>query len=442
MATATSQPQNRNIALTVDYKPHEKQMDILRSDARFKVIAAGRRSGKTEIEAVKGLFGDAAGFPGAVRGSRVWWVAPDYPRAKIGWTLVKRFARNIPPGLITSSEEDKKLIFPHSEGFFQVKSGFDPDSLRGESLDHAALDEAAFMKEEAWVEGLRPALADRRGTADFISTPKGFNFFYDLYERGMSEDSGEWKSFMFTSYDNPHVANDEIDAAFEDYKRQGNEHVFRQEFLAQFLEGGGLPVFKREWWENGKNRYDQHDKDLLNRGIGWWIAGDTANRDKDEAARSVFLVGQLTPQYELLIRDCVWGRWTFDQLYQVATSLAYRYRGSYLNSLRHMYVEDAASGIALLHTLQNSGPVWLRGKATPVKPKPKEVNWNEAAMWCARDFVKLPYPDDDNASWLKEFEDEVFNVPGARYFDFADSFSILVNQLKLLFARAYRGGAA
>jgi hypothetical protein len=432
---------NRSVALKVDYQPHEKQMEIFRSPARFKVIAAGRRSGKTEGSVVKLLFGDAAGFPGAIRGSRVWWIAPDYPRALYGWNLGTRFARDLPPGIVKISQENKKLEFPHSEGFFQVKSGFDPNSLRGEKLSHATFDEAGFMEEAAWVEGVRPALADLKGSADFISTPNGFNFFYDLYERGMAEEGGEWQSFRFTSYDNPHVDNAEIDAAWEDYKRQGNEHIFRQEFLAQFLEGGGLPVFKREWWADGRNRFDPNDRRLLENGIGWWIAGDTANRDKDEAARSVFIVGQFTPDYKLLIRDAVWGRWTFDQLYQVASSLAYRYRGSYLNSLRHFYVEDAASGIALLHTMQNSGPVWLRSKATPVKPKPKEVNWNEAAMWCARDFVKLPYPDESNRSWLMEFENEVFNVPGAKYFDFADSFSILVNQLKLLFASAHRGAA-
>jgi hypothetical protein len=370
----------------------------------------------------------------------VWWIAPDYPRALYGWNLVMRFARDIPPGIIKISQENKKIEFPHSEGFFQVKSGFDPNSLRGESLDHATFDEAAFMEEAAWIEGVRPALADRKGSADFISTPNGFNFFYDLYDRGEREEGGEWKSFHFTSYDNPYVDDSEIDAAWQDYKEQGNEHIFRQEFLAQFLEGAGVPVFKREWWADGRNRYDASDTNLLRKNFGMWIAADTANRDKEDAARTVFIVGQFTPRYELLIREAVWGRWTFDQLQQVATSTAYRYKGHYApGTLRHFYIEDAASGIALIHTLQNSGPRWLRGKVTPVKPKPKEINWNEAAVWCARNFVKLPYPDESNAHWLQPFENEVFNVPGAKFYDFADSFSILVNQVKLLFASAYRG---
>lgn len=437
------------VSIDVGYQPHPKQLEILRSPARFKVIAAGRRGGKTEIEAVKQIFGDAAGFPGAIRGSRCWWVGPDYPRAKIGWNLFKKFAQNIPTGMKRVSEEDKRIDFPMSGGFVQVKSGFDPNSLRGEGLDHCGLDEFAFGKMEAWTEGIRPALADRKGSADFISTPSGFNHFYDLYEMGSRRErdrsGGEYESFHFTSYHNPHVENSEIDAAWEEYKRQGKEHVFRQEFLAEFLEGAGLPIFKREWFESGRNRYDANDQRLLRSGIGWWIAADTGNKDKKEDAYSVFIVGQLDPSYRLLIREVVRGRWTFDQLPGLAIQLARRYRGSYTNSLRYMPIEDAASGIALNYTLKHSGPPWLRGKVVPIKPIPKEVNWNQASVWCSRDMVKLPYPDESNASWLLDFETEIFNVAqgsdgkpaGSKFFDQADAFSILVNFVKTLFARAY-----
>jgi phage terminase large subunit-like protein len=434
----------RDTTISVDYHPHPKQMEVLRSSSRFKVIAWGRRTGKTEIEAIKGLFGDAAGLPGAVKGSKVWWVAPDYPRARIGWELAQRFAQPIPEGLKRTSQEEKKISFPYCNGFFQVKSGFDPASLRGEGLDHVTMDESAFMNEDVWVQAIRPALADRRGSADFISTPQGFNFFYDLYERGERRENGEWESFHGTSYDNPHVADEEIEAARRDYVSSGLEHIFRQEFLAEFLEGSGIPIFQRKWWE-GINRYDQNDERMLRKGRGWWIAADTGNKDKIENAQSVFVVGQLMPNYDLLIREVVYGRWTFDQLPGIAVQLARRYRGHYMNSLRFMPIEDAASGTALIQTLKHSGPGWLRGKVAPVKAMPKEINWTQAAVWCARGFVKLPYPDDVNAHWLMPFENQLFNVsnemPKRQLVDMADAFSILVNWVKMYFAAVYGRGA-
>lgn len=438
MPTKTREKPRRTVSLDVDYQLHPKQLEIVRSPARFKVVAAGRRFGKSELGVSLGLFGDGHRLEGAASGSRVWWIGPDYPRAVVGWNLAKRFTQSIPPSLVKVSEADKKMEFV-TGGFFQVKSGYDPDSLRGEGLDYVIPDENAFGKEEAWTEGLRPALADRRGGALFISTPKGFNHFHTLYEKGMREDDSEWQSFHFTSYDNPHVPDEEIDAAREDYENAGQEHVFRQEFLAQFLEGAGLPVFSRAWW-NGKNRYDPRDKRLLDSGIGWWIAGDTANKDKDENAYSVFVVGQFTRRYELLIREVVRGRWTFDQLLGVLVQLAHRYRGNYLNSLRYLFIEDAASGTALVQTLRHSAPPWIANRTVGVKPTryDKEVRWNEASVWCRRDFVKFPYPDESNAHWLLPFEDEIFNVPGAKYFDQADAFSILINQVKLHFAAAYR----
>lgn len=383
---------------------------------------------------------------GAILGSKVWWVGPDFPRAAIGWEIAKRFVQHIPRSLIRIREDERKIECLPNGGFFQIKSGYDPDSLRGQGLDYVIPDEYAFGHERAWVEGIRPALADRKGGALFISTPSGFNHFHDLYERGQREEAGEWKSFHFTSYDNPHVANEEIDAAWEDYKDAGQEHVFRQEFLAQFLEGAGQPVFPREWWGSkekpGLNRYDASDERLLRDGVGWWIAVDTANRDKDDSAYTAFIVGQFTPRYELLVREVVRGRWTFDQLPGLAIQLARRYRGHYLNSLRYLFIEDAASGIALIQTLRHSAPRWIAQRTVGVKPIPKEVSWNEAAVWCRRGFVKLPFPDESNRQWLMPLETELFNVPGAKNVDQADAFAILVRQVSLHFAAAYRRRAA
>jgi len=83
---------------------------------------------------------------------------------------------------------DRQIILPMG-GEVTVRSADDPDSLRGEGLDFVVMDECAFMQENAWIEALRPALSDRQGRAMFISTPKGRNWFWRIWQRGL--DDGE-----------------------------------------------------------------------------------------------------------------------------------------------------------------------------------------------------------------------------------------------------------
>jgi phage FluMu gp28-like protein len=148
--------------------------------------------------------------------------------------MMRQLAAQVPGVAIRESE---RMITLPTGGTVQIKSADNPDSLRGEGLDFVVLDECAFLKEEAWTEVLRPALADKQGGALFISTPKGRNWFYAIHQRANYDDT--WKSFHFTSYDNPFVANSELDAA----KEQLPELVYRQEILAEFLTDG-LSVFR------------------------------------------------------------------------------------------------------------------------------------------------------------------------------------------------------
>jgi phage terminase large subunit-like protein len=124
-------------------------------------------------------------------------------------------------------------------GFVAVRSADNPDSLRGEGLDFVVMDECAFMKTEAWTEAIRPSLSDRQGKALFISTPKGRNWFWENYQHGLAGDEG-WASFSFPTASNPYIAQVEIEAA----KRDLPEIIFRQEYLAEFIESDGA-VFRR-----------------------------------------------------------------------------------------------------------------------------------------------------------------------------------------------------
>lgn len=123
-------------------------------------------------------------------------------------------------------------------GMVGVRSADNPDSLRGEGLDFCVMDEAAYIAPEAWSEALRPALSDRLGRALFISTPRGRNWFFDVYNRAAGDD--EWQSFQYPTSANPFIAPSEIEAA----RRELPEIIFRQEYEAQFVDSEGA-VFRR-----------------------------------------------------------------------------------------------------------------------------------------------------------------------------------------------------
>jgi len=208
---------------------HAGQMAVHNSDSRFKVLSAGRRWGKTRLGVNECL--DAAS-----KGGRAWWVSPSYKTSEVGWRPLRQLARRIPGAEVKLV--DRSVALPGG-GFVAVRSADNPDSLRGEGLDFVVMDECAFMQREAWTEAIRPALSDRLGRALFISTPKGRNWFWEIYQRGLQGDEG-WQSWQFPTAANPFIQASEIEAA----RRDLPEIIFRQEYLAEFVDDQG-GVFRR-----------------------------------------------------------------------------------------------------------------------------------------------------------------------------------------------------
>jgi hypothetical protein len=210
----------------INAHPHPGQAAVHNSPARFKVLAAGRRWGKTRLGVHECL--DVAS-----QGGRAWWVAPNYKMSEVGWRPLRRMGGKIGAEI---RKVDRQVILP-SGGDVTVRSADNPDSLRGEGLDFAVFDECAFTQETAWTEAIRPALSDRKGSAMFISTPKGRNWFWRMYQRGL--DGGEWQCWQLPTSDNPYIDPAEIEAAREMLP----ELTFEQEYLAVFLEHEGA-VFR------------------------------------------------------------------------------------------------------------------------------------------------------------------------------------------------------
>jgi|TARA_Y100000310_G_scaffold241066_1_gene244975 phage terminase large subunit-like protein len=172
----------------------------------------------------------------ALKGGKTWWVGPTYSIASIGWHMIRALAIQIPNVDIRDAE--RSITFPMTKGQVQVRSADDPDSLRGDGLDLVVLDECAWIAERAWTEALRPALADRQGRAVFISTPRGRNWFFRLHE--VAKQTVGWASWQSPTSSNPHIEPAEIDAARDALP----DRVFRQEFLAEFVDDAGA-VFRR-----------------------------------------------------------------------------------------------------------------------------------------------------------------------------------------------------
>lgn len=230
--------------LTVTLPPlHDGQRLIGRSTARFKVIAAGRRWGKTR-RSVRRVVGAALTDPGGY-----FWAAPTFSLTLEGWEQMCWLADQIPGGQILKGQ--RKVTFPGG-GWVQAKSANNPNSLRSRGLKGVVLEEAAFMHEDAWRLAIRPALADKRGWAEFISTPNGHNWFYELAERaglaevergrGNVDDSGvtwangndSWAYFHAPTASNPFIAEAELEEMLEEL----GPFAYAQEIDADFAAEG------------------------------------------------------------------------------------------------------------------------------------------------------------------------------------------------------------
>ena len=136
------------------------------------------------------------------------------------------------------SETERRIDLPKG-GVIAVRSAHHPDNLRGDGLDFAVLDEAAFIDPRTWPEVVRPMLATTRGAALFLSTPHGHNWFWDLYRIGLDPEEHEWQSFHSTTADSNLVDPAEL----QSIQRITPEHIWQTEYEAKFLAETGA-VFR------------------------------------------------------------------------------------------------------------------------------------------------------------------------------------------------------
>lgn len=219
----------------LQFIPHARQREILECDSQIRVVACGRRFGKSHAAAIEALSY-------ALMGGHVWIVAPTYDLTRPIVNTVDEFLRRLPEGWVTRRRTAPYEVQFRSRGTLMNRTADNPANLQGRGLDLVVVDEAATIRQkEIWSQYLRPTLVDRMGKALLISTPKQMNWFWDLFRQGQeaSEPNARIRSFQYSSYENPYIPASELDDLVEDM----SEDEIQQEIYAQFIPMGGA-VFR------------------------------------------------------------------------------------------------------------------------------------------------------------------------------------------------------
>jgi len=218
-------------------RPHDGQRAFYREDARFVVVPAGRRSGKTETAkrrlVRRALLGSDYDAP------RYFAAAPTREQAKrIWWNDLKRM---VPAPAIRGTPSESELTIPLWHGGEIVVVGLDkPERMEGAPWDGGVIDEIANVKPQAWGENIRPALSDRRAWCDLIGVPEGRNHYFDLYQDAKTRQAAgdrTWATYTWTS--DTVLPAEEIEEA----KRTLDPQTYAQEYLATFNSFSGRAYY-------------------------------------------------------------------------------------------------------------------------------------------------------------------------------------------------------
>lgn len=180
----------------------EPQRLVANSNARWRVLVAGRRFGKSHLS-----INQMARFATLPK-QKVWYVAPTYKMAKnIIWEKLKDRLREV--RWMTKSNETDMSVYLRNGSTISLRGADKPDSLRGVGLNFLVMDEAADIDFDAWNKVLRPTLSDTGGHALFVGSPKGRNWLYDVWLKGVNGEE-DWASWQFTTLQGGNVPESEL----------------------------------------------------------------------------------------------------------------------------------------------------------------------------------------------------------------------------------------
>jgi predicted phage terminase large subunit-like protein len=394
---------------------HSAQMEVVKNMKRFTVLSAGRRWGKTKL-------GVWLCLKYAWEGKRAWWIAPSYSMTNEAWADLRSIG--IEYGIRV--KEAERTIVTATGGSVQVRSADDPMKLRGAGLDFVVLDECAFMKPQTWAEVIRPALTEKKGSAFFISTPKGYNFFEKLYSEANILD--DWVRFTYPTITNPIIDPAELEMA----KQEIGSFLYAQEYEAQFIEASG-GLFKADWFdhykieerigideeknENTEIIYKYKDKECRLEDCRRYATVDLATSTKQSADFTVITSVAITPEGKILILDIDRRRLEAPDLLPLLQRKVEQF------DLAYVGIERAGYQLAFIQMAKREGLVVKSLKADRDKV-------SRAYPLIARmEAGDIFFPK--NSTWFADVQTELLRFPEAEHDDIVDSLAYAVIESKV-----------
>jgi predicted phage terminase large subunit-like protein len=395
---------------------HENQEKIFESEGRFKVIAKGRRFGLT-----KGFanFVIEKMFEGT---TPILWVDTIYGNIE---RYVERYfipvLRKLPKSLwkYRSNRNDLKI----GNSVCDFKSADKPENIEGFGYALIVINEAGIVlkNRNLWNETILPMILDYKAEVLIGGTPKGKSvkgtnekhLFYELFEKK----DAQWKSFNFTSYDNPLLDRKEID----ELAKEIPPGLRDQEIFGKFVDTDRKGIIKAEWWQHYSNETSLYTQRVFKKVQSW----DTAfkkNQENDYSVCTTWLVA--VNGYYLL--DMWKGRVEFPELKRKVVELSEKHNAN------EILIEDKASGQSLIQELQRETRLPI--KAIKVEQdKIARVHAVTPLIEAGRVFL----PKDKY--WLKVFTDECEDFPNGEFDDVVDSLSQFLLNVKGTSTGDYKG---
>ena len=377
------------------------QQQVWEDPTRFKIVAAGRRTGKSRLAAwmliVNALQAD--------RG-HVFYVAPTQGQARdIMWQTLLELAHPV----VSNAHINNLQIKLVNGATISLKGADRPETMRGVSLKFLVMDEYADMKPEVFEQILRPALADQKGAALFIGTPMGRNHFYDLYKYAELEDDESYTAWHFTSYDNELLDPDEIDLA----KKSMSSYAFRQEFMASF-EARGSEMFKEDWVKFGET------PEIGDYYISIDLAGfedvskkRTKNSKLDESAIAVVKVNENGWHLE----NMIYGRWDLAETARKIFEVVRDYRPISVGIERGISKQAVMS--PLMDLMKQRGRFFVVEELTHGNRKK-----TDRIMWALQGRFENGQITLGQGEWNSRFMDQLFQFPDPlTHDDLVDAFA-------------------
>ena len=385
--------------MELNFALHTKQLEVFQSDARFRVVAAGRRFGKTFLSCVELLLNglqDVNEHGMSTKMHEVWYIAPTYGQAKkIMWKMLLELGKDV----IVKKWENDTVVELINGRTIRLLGSDKPDTLRGSAVGFVVLDEFASMKPEVWDLIVRPALADTKGSALFIGTPDGLNHFYEIWLQGNNANFPQWESFLYHSVDNPLIDDTELKEAALTMTKEAYEQEFEASFAAA---GGGDLVTSDSIYLPSSPQPGQIVMTVDPAGYGSSQGLTKSKLSKlDETAISICEVSTAGWFYHEVIH----GRWEIRETSLKIVRAAQKYQPSKVGiekgALKNAIMPYISDQQRRLHTYFNIEPLSHGGKA-----KTDRIMWSlQGRLQNGRIMMK------ENQPWNKAVEQQMNDFP-------------------------------